>query len=119
MLHFFTVLADDITIKINGATGSIILSAILYLIIAAIIGLIAEFIVKDRPSSRFIGTIVAALIGIWLITQIIIIQGIGDIYIFDIPLIRTLIGAIIFVLIWRIIIYIVRIMAGRRILHTA
>ena len=133
MLHFFTVLADNVTIRINGATLSIILGAILYIIIAAIIGFIAEFImkgqpisgymgtiiVKGRPSFGFIGNIIAALIGIWLITQIIIIQGIGDIYIFDISLIRTLIGAIIFIIIWRIIISIVRIMLRGRILRTA
>lgn len=118
MLHFFTVLADDITIKINTAAWSIILSAILYLIIAAIIGLIAQFLVKDQYPIGIIGAIIAALIGIWLITQIIIIQGIGDIYISDIPLIRTLIGAIIFVLIWRII-TIISIMTKRRIYGNA
>ena len=119
MLRFFAVLVGDITIKINGATWSIILSAILYLIIAAIIGLIAEFIMKDRLPFGFIGAIIAALIGIWLITQIIIIQGIGDFYIFDIPLIRTLIGAIIFAFIWRIITIIISIMAKRRSYGTA
>lgn len=119
MLHFFTVLADDITIKISAATWSILLNAISCLIIAAIIGLIAEFIVKDRLPYGFIGSIIAALIGIWLITQIIIIQGIGDFYIFDIPLIRTLIGAIIFALIWRIISYIIIITAKRRIYRIA
>lgn len=112
MLHFATILAADITIKISASIWSISLSIILSLIIAIIIGLIARFILKDRSSIGFIGAIIAAFIGIWLATQIIIIQGIGDIFISGIPIIRALIGAIILVIIWDLITIII---ARRRI----
>jgi uncharacterized membrane protein YeaQ/YmgE (transglycosylase-associated protein family) len=68
-----------------------------------IVGFIAEFIMRYRLPFGFIGAIIAALIGIWLMTQIIVITGIGDIYLFGVPLVRALIGAIIFVLIWSLI----------------
>jgi uncharacterized membrane protein YeaQ/YmgE (transglycosylase-associated protein family) len=102
MLHFASILATGITIKISASIWSISLSIILSLIIAIIIGLIAKLIVRDRIPIGFIGSTIAAFIGIWLMTQIIIIQGIGDIFIFGIPIIRALIGAIILVILWGI-----------------
>ena len=105
MLALVTVLADGVTIKIGNNVWSFGLNFILYLIIAMIVGFIAEFIVRYRLPFGFIGAIIAALIGIWLMTQVIIITGIGDIYLFGVPLVRALIGAIIFVAIWRFITY--------------
>ncbi|HYB01365.1 MAG TPA: hypothetical protein VED37_14195 [Ktedonobacteraceae bacterium] len=51
---------------------------IIYLIIAAIVGFLAEFIVGWRLPFGFIGAIIAALIGIWLMTQVIVISGLGE-----------------------------------------
>jgi uncharacterized membrane protein YeaQ/YmgE (transglycosylase-associated protein family) len=56
----------------------------------------------------FIGAIIAALIGIWLMTNVIIITGLPDIKINTTPpvyLLRALIGAIILVAIWHLITY--------------
>jgi len=103
MLQLATVLANGVTIRISDNFWSIAINIILSLIIAAIIGSIARFILKDRSPIGFIGAIIAAFIGIWLATQIIIIQGIGDIFISGIPIIRALIGAIILVIIWDLI----------------
>lgn len=105
MLASLFVLADGITIKIGDNVWTFGLNFIIYLIVAAIVGFIAESIVGWRLPFGFIGAIIAALIGIWLMTQVIIITGIGDINIFGVPLIRALIGAIIFVLIWHLITY--------------
>lgn len=88
---------------------SITISVIIVLTIAIIISVIAAILVKDRTRLGVIGAIIAALIGIGIATQIIIVQGIGDLYFFGLPLIRSLIGAIIVVAIWRIIILIPRI----------
>ncbi len=49
-----------------------------------------------------VGAIVAALIGVWLMTQVIILSGIGDITVYGVPIIRALIGAIILVALWHL-----------------
>src|SRR5947209_14732549 len=108
MLHLFamsTVMADGVTIKIGDHVWSFGLNIIIYLLVAAIVGLVAEAIVGWRLPFGFIGAIIAAIIGIWLMTQVIIISGIGDIKVFGVPIIRALIGAIIFVALWHLITY--------------
>jgi uncharacterized membrane protein YeaQ/YmgE (transglycosylase-associated protein family) len=105
LLALSTVFADGVTIKIGTNVWTFGLNFIIYLIVAAIVGFVAEFIVGWRLPLGFIGAIIAALIGIWLMTQVIIITGIGDINLFGVPLIRSLIGAIIFVAIWHLITY--------------
>ena len=108
MLHLMalsTVIGDGVTIKVGSNVWTIGLGFIIYLIIAAIVGLIAEAIVGWRVPFGFIGAIIAAIIGIWLMTQVIIITGIGDINIYGVPIIRALIGAIIFVALWHLITY--------------
>jgi uncharacterized membrane protein YeaQ/YmgE (transglycosylase-associated protein family) len=108
MLHVLvqhTVLADGISIHIGDNVWTISLNFIIYLIIAAIVGFVAETIVGWRLPFGFIGAIIAALIGIWLMTQVIVITGLGDINVFGVPIIRALIGAIIFVAIWHLITY--------------
>lgn len=99
------VLADGITIKIGSNVWTFSVNFIVYLIIAAIVGLLAEFIVGWRLPFGFIGAIIAALVGIWLMTNVIIITGLGDINLFGVPIIRALIGAIILVAIWHLITY--------------
>ncbi len=105
LLTLSTILADGVTIKIGDNAWTFGLNFILYLIIAAIVGLIAEAIVGSRVPFGFVGAIIAALIGIWLMTQVIVIAGIGDINLFGVPLIRALIGGIIFVAIWHLLTY--------------
>ena len=108
MLALNLILADGVTIKIGDNIWSFGLNFIIYLIIAAIIGLLAEFIVGWRLPLGFVGAIIAALIGIWLINNVIIISGLPDIKIDTSPpvyLVRALIGAIIFVAIWHLITY--------------
>ncbi len=108
MLHLFamsTVMADGIVIKIGDHVWTFGLNVIIYLIVAAIVGLVAEAIVGWRLPFGFVGAIIAALIGIWLMTQVIIITGIGDINVYGVPIIRALIGAIILVALWHLITY--------------
>ena len=105
MLASLLVLADGITVKLGNNVFSIGLNLILYLIIAAIVGYVAERIVRSSVPFGFIGSIIVALIGIWLMTRVLIINGIPDIIVFGVPLIKALIGAIILVFIWRLITY--------------
>jgi hypothetical protein len=85
------ILADGVTIKLGDNVWTFGLNFIIYLIVAAVVG--------------FVGAIIAALIGIWLMSQVIIIEGLPDIKIPTTPpvfLIRALIGAIIFVALWQL-----------------
>ena len=105
MLHFLaqqSILADDISFHIGDNVWSFSLNFIIYLIIAAIVGFAAEFIVGWRLPFGFIGAIIAALIGIWLMTQVIILTGIGDVNVYGVPIVRALIGAILFVALWHL-----------------
>ena len=65
MLHLLaqhSILADGISIHIGDNVWSFSLNFIIYLIIAAIVGFAAEFIVGWRLPFGFIGAIIAALI---------------------------------------------------------
>jgi uncharacterized membrane protein YeaQ/YmgE (transglycosylase-associated protein family) len=105
MLASLLVLADGITVKLGNNVFTIGVDLILYLIIAAIVGYVAERIVRSSVPFGIVGSIIVALIGIWLMTRVLIINGIPDITVLGVPLIRALIGAILLVLIWRAITY--------------
>jgi uncharacterized membrane protein YeaQ/YmgE (transglycosylase-associated protein family) len=105
MLALLMTIADGVTIKIGNNVWTFGLNFILYLIIAAIVGLVAESLVRYHLPFGFVGAIIAALVGVWLMTNVIIISGLPDIYLFGVPLIRALIGAIILVAIWKLLTY--------------
>ena len=103
-----SLLTRAITVTIGGTSFTFGANVIVYLIVAAIVGLLAETLVGWRLPFGFVGAIIAALIGIWLMTNIINITGIGDIYIPTtprVPLVRALIGAAILVALWHLITY--------------
>jgi uncharacterized membrane protein YeaQ/YmgE (transglycosylase-associated protein family) len=103
MLSFFSygfVLAAGITIHVGDQLWSFGLNVIVYLIVAAVVGLVAEAIVGWRLPFGFIGAIIVALIGIWLMTRVIIIDGLPDINVEGVPLLRALIGAMLLVALW-------------------
>src|ERR1700726_156774 len=89
MLALQFILADGVTIKLGDNVWTFGINFIIYLIVAAIIGLV--------------GAIVAALVGAWLLTKVIIINGIGDINVYGVPIFRALVGAIILVAIWQLV----------------
>ena len=99
------VLADGVTIHIGDNVWTFGTNFIIYLIIAAIVGVVAESIVGWRLPLGIIGAIIAAVIGIWLMTQVLVISGLGDFYIDGVPIIRALIGAIILVALWHALTY--------------
>ncbi len=103
MLAFSLLLADGVTIKLGDHVWSFGLNFILYLIIAAIVGIAAEAITRSRLPFGFVGAIIAALIGVWLMTNVILIQGLPEVMLFGVPIIKALIGAILLVLVWRLI----------------
>jgi len=98
-------LADGIGIHIGNHVWNFGTNFIVYLIVAAIVGIIAESIVGWRLPFGIIGAIIAALIGVWLMTEVIIIQGLPEYRVYNVPLVRALIGAIILVALWHALTY--------------
>jgi uncharacterized membrane protein YeaQ/YmgE (transglycosylase-associated protein family) len=80
---------------------------VIYLAIAAVIGLIAETVVGWRLPFGIVGAILAALLGIWLLTNVVQVTIPGDFTIAGqpIPLIKALLGAFVVVIIWHLITY--------------
>jgi uncharacterized membrane protein YeaQ/YmgE (transglycosylase-associated protein family) len=105
LLAISTVIADGITIKVGDNVWSFGWSFIVYLIVAAIVGIVAEAIVGWRLPLGIVGAIIAAIVGIWLMTRVIIISGLPDFDIYGVPIIRALIGAIILVALWHLLTY--------------
>lgn len=99
------VLASGVSIHLGDSVWTFSASFIVYLIIAAIVGIIAEFIVGWRLPFGIVGAIIAGLIGVWLMTQVIIITGFNDVNLDGVPLIRAVIGAILLVAIWHALTY--------------
>jgi uncharacterized membrane protein YeaQ/YmgE (transglycosylase-associated protein family) len=102
MLTLQFILADGVTIKLGDNVWTFGLNFIIYLIVAAVIGFVAESLVGRRLPFGFVGAIIAALVGAWLLTKVIVINGIGDINVFGVPIFRALVGAIILVAIWQL-----------------
>lgn len=94
-----------LTGNIFGVQIVITLSMVIYLAIAAVIGLIAETIVGWRLPFGIVGAIGAALLGIWLLTNVVQVTIPGDFTIAGqpIPLIKALLGAFVVVIIWHLI----------------
>lgn len=105
MLIFTGVLADGVTLKLGDQVWSFGLNLIVYLIVAAVVGLVAESLVGWHLPLGIVGAIIAALLGAWLLTKVLIISGIGDFYVYGVPLLRALVGAILLVGIWHLLTY--------------
>lgn len=102
------IFADTITIKIGNTVLYLGTNLIIYVAVAAIVGLVAEFLIGWRLPFGIIGATIAALIGIWIMTQVIVISGIPDYAINTTPpiyLVRAIIGATLFVFIWHLLTY--------------
>ncbi len=100
--HLFSNIAT-----LSEATFTITLSQIIYVAIAALVGIIAEFIVGWRLPFGIIGAIIAALVGIWLLTNVVQVNIPGDFTIAGqpIPIIKALLGAMIVVGLWHLVTY--------------
>jgi uncharacterized membrane protein YeaQ/YmgE (transglycosylase-associated protein family) len=105
MLALSTVIGDGVTIRIGNNVWTFGWNLIVYLLVAALVGLVAETLVGWRLPLGIIGAVIASLVGIWLMTQIVIISGVPEYYIQGVPLIRALVGAIIFVALWHLLTY--------------
>jgi uncharacterized membrane protein YeaQ/YmgE (transglycosylase-associated protein family) len=103
----FTILGEVplITIGVGNLHLAIYLSQVMYLLVAAIVGFEAEFIVGWRLPLGIIGAIIAALVGIWIVTNVVILIIPGDRVFFGVPLFKALIGATLFTALWHLVTY--------------
>jgi uncharacterized membrane protein YeaQ/YmgE (transglycosylase-associated protein family) len=103
----FTLLGELplITINVGNLHLALYQSQLMYLLIAAIVGFVAEFIVGWRLPFGIIGAIIAALVGIWIVTNVVILIIPGDPVLFGMPLFKALIGATLFAALWYLLTY--------------
>lgn len=103
----FALLAEVplITINVGNLHLALYLSQLMYFIVAAIVGFVAEFIVGWRLPFGIIGAIIAALVGIWIVTNVVILIIPGDPVLFGVPLFKALIGATLFTALWYLLTY--------------
>ncbi len=103
----FTLLGELplITINVGNLHLALYQSQLMYLLIAAIVGFVAEFMVGWRLPFGIIGAIIAALVGIWIVTNVVILIIPGDPVLFGMPLFKTLIGATLFTALWYLLTY--------------
>ena len=78
---------------------------IIWLIIAALIGLIGEFIAGRRAPAGIIGAIMIGLLSIFLIVGFFHFHIIGEPIVQGVPVISTIIAAVILVAIWSSVAY--------------
>ncbi|HKF36730.1 MAG TPA: transglycosylase [Ktedonobacteraceae bacterium] len=102
-----TLLAEVplITINLGNLHLALYLSQLMYLLVAALVGFVAEFIVGWRLPFGIIGAIIAALVGIWIVSNVIVLIIPGDPVLFGVPLFKALIGATIFAALWYLLTY--------------
>jgi uncharacterized membrane protein YeaQ/YmgE (transglycosylase-associated protein family) len=103
----FTLLAEAplVTISVGNLHLALYQSQLMYLLVAAIIGFVAEFIVGWRLPFGIVGAIIAALVGIWIVNNVVTLIIPGDIVLFGIPIFKALIGAIVFTALWYLLTY--------------
>jgi uncharacterized membrane protein YeaQ/YmgE (transglycosylase-associated protein family) len=94
-----------VTINIGNMHLALYLSQVMFLIVAAVVGFVAEFIVGWRLPFGIIGAIIAALVGIWIVNNVVILIIPGDPVLFGIPLFKALIGATLFAALWYLLTY--------------
>ena len=103
----FTVLGEIPLITFNLGNIHLVLyqSQVMYLVVAALVGFVAEFIVGWRLPLGIIGAIIAALVGIWIVTNVVVLVIPGDLVFFGVPLFKALIGATLFTALWHLVTY--------------
>jgi uncharacterized membrane protein YeaQ/YmgE (transglycosylase-associated protein family) len=73
---------------------------IVYLLVALIAGVIAERLVGAALPGRWIGSILAALIGMWLLVNVLGFAVPGDPVIGGVPVITAILGAALVLVLW-------------------
>ena len=103
----FTLLGELplISINLGNIHLALYLSQLMYFLVAAFVGFVAEFIVGWRLPFGIIGAIITALVGLWIVNNVVILIIPDDPVLFGIPLFKALIGATLFAALWYLLTY--------------
>jgi uncharacterized membrane protein YeaQ/YmgE (transglycosylase-associated protein family) len=103
----FTLLGELplITINLGNVHLVLFLSQVMYLLVAAFVGFVAEFIVGWRLPFGIIGAIITALVGMWIVNNVVTLVIPGDPVFFGVPFFKALIGATLFAALWYLLTY--------------
>ena len=99
------LLAEALAVKWGDQLWAFGPNSMVYLVLAVVVSFVAESILGWRLPLGMIGAIIAALLGAWISTKLLIITGIGDLIVFGVPLFRALLGAIVLVALWYLLTY--------------
>ncbi len=73
---------------------------IIWLIIAAVVGIVGEMLAHRRAPFGIVGAIILGLIAIWLVTDVLGWHIVGEPHLNGVPVITAIIAAAVLVLIW-------------------
>jgi uncharacterized membrane protein YeaQ/YmgE (transglycosylase-associated protein family) len=98
-------LLSTLSVKLGEQMWAFSSNSMIYLILAVIVGFVAESLLGWRLPLGIVGSIIAALLGAWILTKVVIFTGIGDLFVFGVPLFRALLGALFLVTLWYLVTY--------------
>lgn len=78
---------------------------VIWLIIAAVVGIVGELIARRRAPDGIVGAIIAGLIAIFLVVGVFHVSIAGEPHVEGVPLISSVIAAAILVAIWSSLVY--------------
>ena len=73
---------------------------LIWIIIAALVGVIGEFIARRRAPDGIIGAIILGLLAIFLIVGVFHFHIVGEPFLEGVPLLSAILAAVILVVIW-------------------
>jgi uncharacterized membrane protein YeaQ/YmgE (transglycosylase-associated protein family) len=73
---------------------------IIYLLVALVAGLLAERLVGAALPGGLLGTVLAALLGIWLMLNVLGFAVPGDLQLGGVPILTAILGAVLVLAIW-------------------
>ncbi len=73
--------------------------------IALMVTILTQIFIGRRMALGILGVFIAALVGVWLASSVIVIDIPGDIVIYDIPLLKAFLGALVLEVFWYIMTY--------------
>ena len=73
---------------------------IIWLIIAALVGFVGELLARQRTPFGIVGAIVAGFIAIFLVVGVLHWHIIGEPYLNGVPIITSILAAVVVVLLW-------------------
>lgn len=104
----FSIVTADLIAMNGNAFGwhfAITVGQLVAWTLAIAVGLVAETLIGRKVPFGFVGAVLAALLGIWLLTEVIHLAIPHDPVVYGVPIMTSLLGAISMVLLWNALAY--------------